>query len=276
MPIVGFLPATTRGSRHDRRDRGRLTDDGLVYRTARASTGSPARRALPALHVLAGPGAGTPARRAARGVRAGRRLRQRRGAAGRGGRPGHRRAARQLPAGVQPHRARSTRRGRSSSPRSAPRKPAQRGRGCGAGWRRGARRRRRSAGRRRGSPGAAPRGRSASGSPSRRGLVSVTSAVTVRPSSATSMSTTSRSCVVARRAADRRRSCTGSSTVDGVDVGVLPRVDAEAHPGLAVAVTTPRGRRRGARMCTGVELGLDPVDLGLGQAHPFAPSGDGA
>jgi alpha,alpha-trehalase len=61
---------------------------------------------VPALHVLAGRGAGTGRGRGpGRGdVRAGGGGRQRRGPAGRGGGRGQRRDGRQLPAGVQPHR----------------------------------------------------------------------------------------------------------------------------------------------------------------------------
>ena len=111
MPIVGFLPAddprmlATIDAIADR-----LTDErGLVYRY-RAEDGVDGLAGEEGTfllctfwlaHALALAGQVERARRVFTNAR---RVRQRCRAAGRGGRPQHRGTARQLPAGVQPHR----------------------------------------------------------------------------------------------------------------------------------------------------------------------------
>ena len=59
IPIVGFLPPTTRGCCRPSSDRERLTDErGLVYRYRVGGRAGGRGGHVPALHVLARPGAG--------------------------------------------------------------------------------------------------------------------------------------------------------------------------------------------------------------------------
>ena len=112
MPIVGFLPATDERMRSTidaiARD---LTEDGLVLRYRNEEglnadgldgRGGHVRDLLVLARVLPRAGGRGRARRGA--VRPARRLRERPRPAGRGDRHRERRAARQLPAGLQPHR----------------------------------------------------------------------------------------------------------------------------------------------------------------------------
>ena len=111
LPIVGFLPADDpRVLSSIDAVRDQLTDArGLVHRYHTRSgvdgLDGPGGH-VPALHLLARPRprAGRTDRGRHRGLRTCRWLRQRRRSARRGGRFDHRRAARQLPPGLQPHR----------------------------------------------------------------------------------------------------------------------------------------------------------------------------
>ena len=63
----------------------------------------------------------------------------------------------------------------------------------------------------------------------------------------------------------------------GVLLRALPGVDREADERIPVPfglddVERVQGRGAGA----GVELGLDPAHVRVGERHPFAPPGDGA
>ena len=120
LAITGFLPGDDpRMKATIDATAARLTDEprpGLPLPRSRR----PGRRGgnLPALHVLAGTGAGT-CGRAGPGhgdLRAGSGGGQRRGPAGRGDRRRQRRDDRQLPAGVQPHRPDQRRLGHQPSP----------------------------------------------------------------------------------------------------------------------------------------------------------------
>ena len=111
LPIVGFLPAT-----HPRMKATidaiaeRLTDErGLVYRYRTEGgvdglAGEEGTFLLCTFWLAQAQAMAGELDRARQTFENGARLRQRRGPARRGGRPGHRRDARQLPAGVQPHR----------------------------------------------------------------------------------------------------------------------------------------------------------------------------
>ena len=108
MPLVGFLPADDpRMLATIDATEERLTDErGLVYRYRRHDglDGEEGTFLLCTFWLAQALALAGQLERARTCLRARRRLRQRRRAARRGGRPEHRRAARQLPAGVQPHR----------------------------------------------------------------------------------------------------------------------------------------------------------------------------
>ena len=124
MPIYGFLPATDPRMRSTIEAIARdLTEDGLVLRyraeeglNADGLTGEEGTFVICSFWLVVVPGAGRRGRARRGAVRPARRLRERPRPARRGDRHRQRRAARQLPAGLQPHRAdhgratRSTRR----------------------------------------------------------------------------------------------------------------------------------------------------------------------